>query len=228
MKSITNGSITANYSDNIDESIANDIVQIIQKSLISYPNDLFYNLGYPSLSFDLTKFNDEIGYQIALKGYRSVSDTYLECTKSIYDSLQKKYKVSIVFLDPNGKTTLQYSKRGYWLTMLENNLFKLILLPCMIIGALMLLNYLSTKLPSTIGNETILQILQEALPGAIGFLVSVVAFKAQPMTVITKIITCFIIITTVFLYYIFTGNGLWSSLILLILFILKSIQNSLA
>lgn len=228
MKSITYGNITANYSDNIDESTANDIVQIVSNSLISYPNDLFYNLGYPSLTFDLTKYNDEIGYQISLKGYRSVSDTYIECTKSIYDSLQKKYKVSIVFLDSEGKITLQYSKRGYWLSMLKNNLFKLILLPVVIIGALMLLNYLSAKLPLTIGNETVLKILQEVIPGIIGLLVSIVAFKAQPMTVITKIITYFIIIMTVFLYYIFTGNGLWSSLILLVLFILQSIQNSLA
>lgn len=228
MKSITFGSITASYSDNIEESTANEIVQIIWQSLISYPEDLFYNIAYPSLHFDLTKYNDEIGYQITLKGYRSVSDTYLDCTKSIYNSLKKKYKVSIVFLDREGKTTLQYSKRGYWLTMLKNNLFKLILLPSVIIGALMLLSYLSTKLPSAIENETVLKILQEALPGIIGLLVSIVAFKAQPMTVTTKIITCIIIITTVFLYYIFTGNGLWSSLILLALFILQSIQSSLA
>ena len=92
-------SITANYSpSNVEERIANDIVDTIADVSLSFPHDSFYNLAYPNLVFDLTKINNEIGYQITLHGFGWVSDKYLEFTKIMYQELSKKYRISILFL----------------------------------------------------------------------------------------------------------------------------------
>ena len=89
-------------------------------------------------------------------------------------------------------------------------------------------NYLVSLLSTVINSKIILEpILENAIYPLIGYPISVLAFKVQPMITITKIINFLIVLLTTFGYYLFTGNGLIGALILLVLFILRSIQNSI-
>lgn len=221
--------ISVNYNpDNVDSNVANDIVQIAAKNWLSYPDDFFYNMAYPKLSFNLIKYNEDIGYKIVFNGYKWVSDVYLQQTKSFYAELKKKYKVSIVFLDTNGKTTLEYSDRSYWLTLLKNNLIIMILLPIVMTLSLAAGNYLSESVLPKISNQTLMKIFQELLPSIIGLPVSIIAFKIQPMITFTKTINYTILLITAFAFYMFTGCGLTGSLILLAIFVLRTIQESVS
>jgi hypothetical protein len=80
-----------------------------------------------------------------------------------------------------------------------------------------------------IKNKDILNsILENAIYPLIGYPISVLAFKVQPMITITKIANCLVILLTTFSFYLFTGNGLIGALILLTIFILRSIQSSIS
>ena len=222
------GNIEANYrSDEVDDAVAQDILQTVFGVSCFYPKDLFYNLAYPSLRFDVSRRSDGRGYQMTLKGYGWVADPYLKFTKEVYESLNKRYPVSIVFLDSKGKKTLEYSKAGYWRTLLLNHCISFLILPFVTIGMLYLGNYLATLLSN--GNDTgfFVKFARELLPTLIGFPISLVAFKLQPMILPTKVMSSIIILASTFLFYFFTGNGLVGSLILLAIFVLQSIQSSL-
>jgi hypothetical protein len=223
------GSISVNYNpNNVDSEVAKDMVQIAFQESIYYPNDSFYNIAFPSLSFDLLKYNEDIGYKITIgRNYCFVPDPYLEYTKNLYNALDKKYKVSIVFHNSKGENVFTYSKRNYWVALLKNNILLIILLPIVIVLSLLFGNYLTNLVSSNVQNQTLLNIIQELLPSIIGLPISVIAFKAVPMITITKVINGVIILLTVFSFYLFTGNGLAGSLILLALFILGSIKNAL-
>lgn len=220
--------IEANYrSEEVDDAVVQDILQTVFGVSCFYPKDLFYNLAYPSLRFDVSRRSDGRGYQMTLKGYGWVADPYLKFTKEVYESLNKRYPVSIVFLDSKGKKTLEYSKAGYWRTLLLNHCISFLILPFVTIGMLYLGNYLATLLSN--GNDTgfFVKFARELLPTLIGFPISLVAFKLQPMILPTKVISSIIILASTFLFYFFTGNGLVGSLILLAIFVLQSIQSSL-
>ena len=220
--------IEANYrSEEVDVSVVQDILQTVFWVSCFYPKDLFYNLAYPSLRFDVSRRSDGRGYQMTLKGYGWVADPYLKFTKEVYESLNKRYPVSIVFLDSKGKKTLEYSKAGYWRTLLLNHCISFFILPFVTIGMLYLGNYLATLLSN--GNDTgfFVKFARELLPTLIGFPISLVAFKLQPMILPTKVMSSIIILASTFLFYFFTGNGLVGSLILLAIFVLQSIQSSL-
>ena len=222
------GNIEANYrSEEVDVSVVQDILQTVFGVSCFYPKDLFYNLAYPSLRFDVSRRSDGRGYQMTLKGYGWVADPYLKFTKEVYESLNKRYPVSIVFLDSKGKKTLEYSKAGYWRTLLLNHCISFFILPFVTIGMLYLGNYLATLLSN--GNDTgfFVKFARELLPTLIGFPISLVAFKLQPMILPTKVMSSIIILASTFLFFFFTGNGLVGSLILLAILILQSIQSSL-
>lgn len=228
MPTAKQGNIEANYrSEEVDVSVVQDILQTVFGVSCFYPKDLFYNLAYPSLRFDVSRRSDGRGYQMTLKGYGWVADPYLKFTKEVYESLNKRYPVSIVFLDSKGKKTLEYSKAGYWRTLLLNHCISFFILPFVTIGMLYLGNYLATLLSN--GNDTgfFVKFARELLPTLIGFPISLVAFKLQPMILPTKVMSSIIILASTFLFYFFTGNGLVGSLILLALFVLQSIQSSL-
>ena len=228
MPTAKQGNIEANYrSEEVDVSVVQDILQTVFGVSCFYTKDLFYNLAYPSLRFDVSRRSDGRGYQMTLKGYGWVADPYLKFTKEVYESLNKRYPVSIVFLDSKGKKTLEYSKAGYWRTLLLNHCISFFILPFVTIGMLYLGNYLATVLSN--GNDTgfFVKFARELLPTLIGFPISLVAFKLQPMILPTKVMSSIIILASTFLFYFFTGNGLVGSLILLALFVLQSIQSSL-
>ncbi len=228
MPTAKQGNIEANYrSDEVDDAVAQDILQTVFGVSCFYPKDLFYNLAYPSLRFDVSRRSDGRGYQMTLKGYGWVADPYLKFTKEVYESVNKRYPVSIVFLDSKGKKTLEYSKAGYWRTLLLNHCISFLILPFATIGMLYLGNYLATLLSN--GNDTgfFVKFARELLPTLIGFPISLVAFKLQPMILPTKVMSSIIILASTFLFYFFTGNGLVGSLILLAIFVLQSIQSSL-
>lgn len=214
-------------SEEVDVSVVQDILQTVFGVSCFYPKDLFYNLAYPSLRFDVSRRSDGRGFQMTLKGYGWVADPYLKFTKEVYESLNKRYPVSIVFLDSKGKKTLEYSKAGYWRTLLLNHCISFLILPFVTIGMLYLGNYLATLLSN--GNDTgfFVKFARELLPTLIGFPISLVAFKLQPMILPTKVMSSIIILASTFLFYFFTGNGLVGSLILLAIFVLQSIQSSL-
>ena len=228
MPTAKQGNIEANYrSEEVDVSVVQDILQTVFGVSCFYPKDLFYNLAYPSLRFDVSRRSDGRGYQMTLKGYGWVADPYLKFTKEVYESLNKRYPVSIVFLDSKGKKTLEYSKAGYWRTLLLNHCISFFILPFVTIGMLYLGNYLATLLSN--GNDTgfFVKFARELLPTLIGFPISLVAFKLQPMILPTKVMSFIIILASTFLFFFFTGNGLVGSLILLAIFVLQSIQSSL-
>ena len=135
--------------------------------------------------------------------------------------------MSIVFVDSKGKKTLEYSKAGYWRTLLLNHCISFLILPFVTIGMLYLGNYLATLLSN--GNDAgfFVKFARELLPTLVGFPISLVAFKLQPMILPTKVISSIIILASTFLFFFFTGNGLVGSLILLAIFVLQSIQSSL-
>ena len=228
MPTAKQGNIEANYrSEEVEVSVVQDILQTVFGVSCFYPKDLFYNLAYPSLRFDVSRRSNGRGYQMTLKGYGWVADPYLKFTKEVYESLNKRYPVSIVFLDSKGKKTLEYSKAGYWRTLLLNHCISFFILPFVTIGMLYLGNYLATVLSN--GNDTgfFVKFARELLPTLIGFPISLVAFKLQPMILPTKVMSSIIILASTFLFYFFTGNGLVGSLILLAIFVLQSIQSSL-
>ena len=221
-----NGYVIAIYNpSNVADSVANDIVQIIDKISYGYPKDGFYNLAYPKLEFDLTKLNDEIGYQITLNGYGHVPDPYLKFTKEMYHALNEKYRVSILFLDSKHRVTLDYSDDKFWGVILKNHFFSFILIPIVVVAALSLCNHL---IPSVSDQNFWGKFLRELIPAIVGYSISFVAFKLQPMIPLTKILSWILILVTVFLFYLFSGSGLVGALILLGLFILKSIQSSVS
>ena len=226
MATVKRGSVIAFYNpSNVVDSVADDMVQIIQKISFDYPNNMFYNLAYPKLEFDLTKLNDEIGYQITLNGYGHVSDPYLKFAKEMYHALNKKYKVSILFLDSNHRVTLDYSDDKFLGVILQNHLFSFILIPIIAIATLSLLS----RWMSSVSDHTFWgKLLLELLPAVVGYPLSFVAFKLQPMIPLSKILSWVLILFTFFLFYFFTGRGLVGSLILLGLVILNSIQSSLS
>ena len=219
------GSINCCYSPNsVEDSVANEVVEVIQQISFSYPRDGFYNLAYPKLDLNLTKLSNELGYQITLNGFGHVPDPYLKFTKELYHSLNKKYKTSIVFLDSNHNITLDYSDNKYWKTLLQNHIISFILLPIVVIAMLALGRYLV----SLINNDNFIsKSLLELIPFIVGYPISLIAFKTQPMIPATKVISCIIVLISVFVFYLFSGNGLIGSLILLAVFILQSVQNSL-
>ena len=87
----------------VDVSVVQDILQTVFGVSCFYPKDLFYNLAYPSLRFDVSRRSDGRGYQMTLKGYGWVADPYLKFTKEVYESLNKRYPVSIVSSIPKGR-----------------------------------------------------------------------------------------------------------------------------
>jgi hypothetical protein len=224
------GNISAHYHfGNVEDVIAQDIAKIIFNYSIYYPRDIYYNMSYPDLHFELTKYNDEIGYQITFVGYGWVCDSYLQFTKRIYKALRKKYMISIVFLDNTGNITLEYSNRNYWITLLKNNLLLYLLLPPVTVILFLLGNYLTSLFSTLIKNKYILEaIMDNAVYPLIGYPISILAFKINPMITITRIINYMMILVTVFAFYLFTGNGLIGALILLVVFILKSIETSIS
>lgn len=229
MATARQGNIVANYSqNNIDEKIANDIVETIWEVSALYPRDIFENLAYPNLVFDLSKCNDEIGYQISLNGYNWVSDKYLQFTKEMYHKLNKKYRINILFFNKNGKITLNYSDDIYFKTLLKNNIISYLLLPPIVFGCLYLSNYLITWILTLTNNSIILNLAEELLVPLICYPISIVAFGTQPPIMITRIISYFIIFSSAFAFYFISGNGLYGSFILLAIFILKSIQNAIS
>ena len=149
---------------NVDDYIAEDITKIIFNCSIHYPRDIFYNMSYPDLDFELTKLNNEQIYQITFVGYGWVSDTYLQFTKDIYNALQQKYSISIVFLDEKRNLTLKYSNKNYWKALLINNFIIYLLLPPVIILMFSLGNYLVSLLSTVINSKIILEpILENAI-----------------------------------------------------------------
>ncbi len=220
------GSVMAIYNpSNVADSVADDMVQIIQQISYGYPNDLFYNLAYPKLEFYLTKLNDEIGYQITLNGFGHVSDPALKFTKEMYHALNNKYNVSIIFLDSKHRVTLDYSDDKFLGVILQNHLFSFILIPIIVVATLSLCNHWM----SSVSDQTFWgKLLRELIPVFVGYPLSFVAFKLQPMIPLTKILSWILILVSVFLFYLFTGSGLVGSLILLGIFILKSINSSLS
>ena len=224
MPTYKRGNIIANYSRIVEDEVAKDFVE----SFFQLACNCYCNSTIPTIYFDITKFNDEIGYQITLHGYRSVFDPDLKFTKEVYNELRKKYSISIVFLDKQGKLTFSYSNRNYWLALLKNNIFTLVLLPIIVVLMFWLGNRLSVFLTSRCHSESMVRIIKEVLPALIGFPISLIAFKIQPMIPITKAVNGLIVCLSVFLYYFCTGNGLTGSLILLALFVLNTIKESLA
>ena len=222
------GSITVNYNpDSVDTSIARDVVDTFNHVSLYYPNDIFFNLACPSLNFDLMKRNDEIGYQITFYDYNSLADTYLQFIKRVYKELQKKYKISIIFLGTKGNITFEYSKKNYWKALFKNNIIPILLIPPTVVFTLWLGNLILSWLSSVIKNEFVLNWVCEMLPLLIGYPVTIIAFKSMPLIPITKIINFVVVIISVFAYYFFTGNGLIGSCILMAICILQSIQNTL-
>ena len=227
MQIATYGNISASYnSGNVEDKIAIDIAEIVFRNTSNHP-DSFYNMAYPKLQFELIK--DNKGYQLSFVGYRWVADTYLQYTRHIYKALQKKYSVSIVFIDSERNITLEYSNKNYWKTLLKNNFIIYLILPPLIILLFSLSNYLTSLLSKLITNRNVLDsILENALYPLICYPISVLAFKIQPMITITKIATWLVILFTTFGFYLYSGNGLIGALILLVLFILRSIQRSIS
>ena len=135
MRIATYGNISASYnSGNVEDNIAIDIAEIIFRNSSNHP-DCFYNMAYPILQFELIKNNK--GYQLSFVGYRWVADTYLQYTRHIYKALQKKYPVSIVFIDSERNITLEYSNKNYWKTLIKNNFIIYLILPPLIILSLL-------------------------------------------------------------------------------------------
>jgi hypothetical protein len=223
------GNISAYYHFwDVEDDIAQDITETIFRNS-SDCRDSFINMAYPELHFELTKYNDKRGYQIAFVGYGWVSDTNLQFTRRIYEVLQKKYTISIVFLDNKRNITFEYSNKNYWKTLLKNNFILYLILPPVIILLFFLGNYLTSLLATIIKNNDVLDtILENAIYPLIGYPISVLAFKIQPMITITKIANCLVVLLTTFAFYLFTGNGLIGALILLVIFILRSIQSSIS
>lgn len=209
--------ITANFSpSNVDERIANDIVDTIAK--VSFPS--------PKLFFELTKINDEIGYQITFHGDGWISDKLLEFTKKMYLKLSKKYRINILFLDEKGKVALKYSNENYYKTLLKFHSKEYILLPFVVFGCFFLC-HIFIKLISYLTNSDFFVNLAGELAPFICYPISILAFGVQPPIMFTRIISYLIILSSAFAYYLFTGNGLWGSLILLVVFILNSVKESL-
>lgn len=223
MPTYKRGNILVNYPAIVEDEVAKDCVE----SIFQLACDFSYSTNIPSICFDITKFNDEIGYQITLYCHRFVSDPELKFTKEVYNKLREKYRISIVILDKQGKLAFSYSSRNYWLALLKNNIITLVLLPIVVVLMFWLGNRLSVFLTSRCHNESIIRIIKEVLPALIGFPISLIGFKIQPMIPLTKAINGFIVCLSVFIYYLCTGNGLTGSLILLALFVLNTIQNSL-
>ena len=71
--------------------------KIIFNCSIHYPRDIFYNMSYPDLDFELTKLNNEQIYQITFVGYGWVSDTYLQFTKIYIMHYNKIFNFNCVF-----------------------------------------------------------------------------------------------------------------------------------
>lgn len=216
------GRINVNYSpNNVGDAVAKDIEDTFRRISYHYPDTTF------DLSFDLTKINDDIGYQITFHGITHIPDPCLEFIRSVYRELQKKYRVSIVFMDSKGKIVYQYSNKNYWGYLLKTNSLNFLIIPPIVVFSLWLGNYLISLLSSIISNETVMSFINEILPAAVGYPISLVAIKSSPKIPFTYIISCLIVLITVFLFYLFTGNGLIGSLLLMVIFILKTIQNSL-
>lgn len=228
MRTETSGSMTVEYDEmSVNPVTARDMVEIAYRESIPYPNDFFFNIAYPHETFYLTKYSDEIGYRITFRGYRHVPDPYLEYTRNLHQSLEKKgYRVSIVFLASDGKITFEYSDRNYRKELLKNNLFVMLAIPVVTVLTLILLNYLSGLAVSKVDSPALLNVIQQLLP-LLCYPMSILAFKSLPLIPLTKMTNGFIMILSVFMYYISTGNGLVGSLILLAIFVLNSIQNSL-
>ena len=224
MATVKRGSVQINYDlGNVTDRVADEMAEIIQRVSFDYPNDCFYNLAYPSVKFELTKFPDGSGYQLT-KVLRNFADPYIQFIKKAYHALNRKYKESMVFLDSKGKVTLNYSDDKYAGILLRNHLFSIVLIP---VVTVVVLSLLGRWMPSAGDQSFWGKVLREVIPVVVGLPISFVAFKLQPMIPVTKILSCALIVVTVFLFYLFTGSGLVGSLILLGIFILQSIQNSL-
>ena len=224
MATVKRGSVQINYdSSNVADVVADEMAEIIQKVSFDYPNDSFYNLAYPSVKFELTKLPDGSGYQLT-NSLRNLADPYIQFIKRAYHALNRKYKVSMVFMDSKGKVTLNYSDDKYLGILLRNHMFSTVLIPVVTVVCLSLLG---RWMPSA-GDESFWgRVLREVIPVVVGLPISFVAFKLQPMIPATKVMSCALIFITVFLFYLFSGSGLVGSLILLAIFILQSIQNNL-
>ena len=212
------------YADNVEKYVVKDIVNTVYSASIGLLDSI--NSPTPRVSFNLGKFNDELGYQITFDIRGSLSDHQLLLIKRIYNALRKKYKISIVVNSNNGEE-FKYTNKNYWIALLKNNLPIYLLLPIVVMVTFAISNFIFGLFKSFIKSETIRNIISDTFIPLLGYPLSIFAFVIKPMIFSTKFISCVIILLSAFAFYLITGNGLYGSFLLLVLYILKSIQDSL-
>lgn len=219
------GEVTAYYSaGNVDNYVVKDIVNTVRSVSLGLLDSI--NSPAPRVTFDLNKFNDELGYQITFKTQSPISDHQLLLIKHIYNALRLKYKISIVVID-NSKELFSFSNNNYQKALLKNNLMIYLLLPPVVMLTFAISHFLLDLLRSLFNSETLIGFISDNFIPLLGYPLSILAFGLKPMIFSTKAISYIIILLSAFSYYFITGNGLYGSLLLLILFILNSIKNSL-
>lgn len=220
------GEVTAFYSaGNIDVYVVKDIVNTVRSVSLGLLDSI--NGPAPRVVFELIKFNNELGYQITFNTNSPITDHQLLLTKNIYNTLRNKYKISIVIIDESGKE-FNFTNDNYRKAILKNNIFIYLLLPPVVMLTFAISHFLLDLLRSLFNSETLIGFISDNFIPLLGYPLSILAFGLKPMIFSTKVISYIIILLSAFAYYFITGNGLYGSLILLVIFILNSIKNSIS
>ena len=223
MAAIKTGSITVYYSPpRTETSVAQDIAETFDRV---QGFDIVYGPRFRNVRFELMKRSNEIGYQITFFDI-SIFDEFLDYIRDVKKELQKKYKISIVFLSIDGKAT-EFSNKHYWKSLFMSIITRLLAIPPVVIFCFWIGGLISSWLSSVIGNEIVMNIINELLPLITCYPIGVMSIAIMPNILKVRVLSLSIVLITAFLYYFFTGNGLIGSCLLLLAFILKSIQNSL-
>ena len=223
MAAIKIGSVTVYYSPPRTETkIEKDIATIFDQAI---DFDIVNGPRFRNVNFELMKRSDEIGYQITFFDI-SVFDEFLDYIRIVKKKLQKKYKISIVFLSINGEAT-EFSSKYYWTSLFMSIFLRLLAIPPVVVFCFWIGSLISSWLSSVIGNEIVMNIINELLPLITCYPIGVMSIAIMPNILKVRVLSLSIVLITAFLYYFFTGNGLIGSCLLLLAFILKSIQNSL-
>lgn len=229
------GNVSAYYHFwEIEEEMVKKITKIVHDELFSAilvnssPFDISL-IKIPKCEFLLCKKSNYYYLDFYVIGSNAYDDR-LEFARNLHRHLNKEnYPSKISFY--NSKTNeiiFEYSNRTFWLLLLRNSAYLNLWVVLFLIAGLFISDLIFPFLDKFIDNKLILTIIQDNLISPlIGYPISVIAFKIWPMIWKTRFITEIIILLTVYGYNLYTGHGYIGSVILLCMFLLQQIRDSI-
>ncbi len=229
------GTVSAYYHFwEIEDVVVKQITKTVNDELYSavLANSSIFDISIidiPECQFLLSKKGNYFHLDFYVIGCNA-DDARLEFARNLQRHLNKEnYPSKITFYNNKTKEKIfEYSKRTYWSLLLRNSAYTNLYVVIFLIIGLFLSNLIFHFLDKYIDNKNILSLIQDNLVSPLlGYPVSVIAFKIWPTIWKTRLITEMVILITVFGYNMFTGYGFIGSLILLGVFLLQQIRDTI-